>query len=217
VTSLTKDEARARADLLRVQSYDIELDLTGDDRHFGSRTTIRFECREPGAATFVDVAAQELRSATLNGAGLDPAAAQDKRLRLDGLQDENELVVDAVMTYSHDGEGLHRHVDPADDRSYLYAMSFLEAAPRWFACFDQPDLKAPVRFDVRCPDDWTVAGNGPATEVEPGHWQLARCSTTPNAASTNCIGCSRSATRGVSTTRRSCRSSTPARWRTRAA
>jgi aminopeptidase N len=172
VTSLTRDEACARADLLRVRSYDIELDLTGVDRHFGSRTTIRFECREPGAATFVDVAALGLHSVTLNGTSLDPAAS-DNRLELAGLQAENELVVDAVMTYSHDGEGLHRHVDPADDRSYLYAMSFLDAGPRWFASFDQPDLKAPVRFDVRCPRDWTVAGNGPASEVEPGRWQLA--------------------------------------------
>ena len=80
---------------------------------------------------------------------------------------ENELVVDAVMAYSGDGEGLHRHVDPADGRTYLYAMSFLDAAPRWFACFDQPDLKAPVELDVRCSAEWRVAGNGPATEVEP--------------------------------------------------
>ena len=41
-----------------------------------------------------------------------------------------------------DGEGMHRHVDPTDGRTYLYAMSFLDAAPRWFGCFDQPDLKA---------------------------------------------------------------------------
>ena len=33
------------------------------------------------------------------------------------------------MAYSTDGEGLHRHVDPADGQTYLYAMSFLDAGP----------------------------------------------------------------------------------------
>src|SRR3954454_22347991 len=52
-------------------------------------------------------------------------------------------------------------------------MSFLDAAPRWFACFDQPDLKAVVSLELRCPEDWVVSGNGPATCVAPGHWGRA--------------------------------------------
>jgi aminopeptidase N len=176
VTSLTQEAARRRADLVTVESYELELDLDAGEHHFGSRTTIRFHSASRGEPTFVDVAASELRSVTLNGAQLDPASCYDaagRRITIDGLQAENELVVDAVMTYSHDGEGLHRHTDPADGRTYLYAMSFLDAAPRWFACFDQPDLKAPVRAAVRCPTDWSVRGNGPATELEPGRWSIA--------------------------------------------
>ena len=171
MTSLTRDEARARGAAMNVQSYDVQLDLTQGERHFGSRTAVRFRYREPGEPTFVDVAAHELRAVTLNGDPLEPVA-DGNRLWFTPVQPQNEIVVDAVMSYSHDGEGLHRHVDPADGRTYVYAMSFLDAAPRWLACFDQPDLKAPVRFDVRCPEAWTVAGNGPATEVEPGHWRL---------------------------------------------
>src|SRR4051812_11823364 len=52
-------------------------------------------------------------------------------------------------------------------------MSFLDAAPRFFACFDQPDLKAPVALTVHCPEDWTVAGNGPATQTAAGEWEIA--------------------------------------------
>jgi aminopeptidase N len=176
VTSLTRVDAQARARLLDVEAYEVALDLTGGEHVFGSVTTVRFGCTEPGAATFVDVAAATLRSARLNGTELDVDAAYDpvaRRLRLDALAAGNELVVDAVMAYSHDGEGLHRHVDPADGRVYLYAMSFLDAAPRWFACFDQPDLKAPMSFEVRCPADWTVAGNGPARELGAGRWAIA--------------------------------------------
>ena len=77
------------------------------------------------------------------------------------------------MRYSGDGEGLHRHVDPADGQTYLYAMSFLDAAPRWYACFDQPDLKAGYDIEVHCPADWTVLGNSPAERIGDGHWRLA--------------------------------------------
>ena len=66
------------------------------------------------------------------------------------------------MAYSHDGEGLHRAVDPEDKQAYVYAMTFLDAAPRVFGCFDQPDLKAPYTMRVTAPDDWMVLGNGRA-------------------------------------------------------
>ncbi|GAB2475456.1 M1 family aminopeptidase [Jatrophihabitans fulvus] len=173
MTSLTHHDAVARAARLTVHGYDVRLDLTADTTTFTSRTTARFASRD-GLPVHLDVRPEQLRSATLDGrdvSGSFDAAAG--RLTLDPLPGgEHELVVDAVMEYSRDGEGLHRHVDPADGRTYLYAMSFLDAAPRWFACFDQPDLKAPVGLDVRCPSDWVVAGNGPATAVADGHWRI---------------------------------------------
>ena len=77
------------------------------------------------------------------------------------------------MRYSRDGEGRHRAVALEDDRAYVYAMSSLAAAPRIFACFDQPDLKAPYRVAVTAPPDWTVLGNGAAEQTAPGSWRLA--------------------------------------------
>jgi aminopeptidase N len=175
VTPLTRDAARARSAALQVRGYRLDLDLTSTVSYFGSRTTLQFDWRGPARPTFLDVAPHELRSVTLNGAALDLTTAFDapaRRLHLRPEPGPNEIVVDAAMAYSHDGEGLHRHLDPADGRTYLYAMSFLDAAPRWFACFDQPDLKAPVTIDVRCPPGWQVAGNGAATELAPGRWHL---------------------------------------------
>ena len=66
------------------------------------------------------------------------------------------------MAYSHDGQGLHRATDPADDLDYVYGHLFLDAAPSVYACFDQPDLKAPYDVTVHAPLDWTVLGNGAA-------------------------------------------------------
>ncbi|MVA76226.1 aminopeptidase N [Auraticoccus sp. F435] len=169
--SLRREEARERAALLSVHSVRVELDLrdarTADT--FTSTTTLHFSTGTGGATwrTFVDVSCVRLHRAVLNGVQLD-ADVVDGRLALDGDQLNNELVVEAEMAYSSDGEGLHRHVDPADGETYLYAMSFLDAAPRWFACFDQPDLKAPVTLLVHAPGTWRVLGNGPAVELAPG-------------------------------------------------
>ncbi|MFG1813816.1 aminopeptidase N [Kribbella sp. NPDC049174] len=169
--SLTVDGARTRAAALSVQSYDVDLDLTQGERTFGSTTTIRFTAAS--TTTWLDVKPDELVSVTLNGTTVDVAGLNDGRLELTGLQPDNELVVVASMLYSHDGEGLHRAVDAADGLVYTYAMSFLDAAPRIFACFDQPDLKAPYRMKVTAPPEWLVLGNGAATQVSPGRWELA--------------------------------------------
>jgi aminopeptidase N len=179
VPSLTRDEAAARADLLAVRSYDVDLDLTGagDGTRFESTVRISFTCGRPGAGTFVEMKDGTPREVTLNGGRVDPASLVDNRLPLTGLAADNELVVRATMAYSNTGEGLHRFVDPADDAVYLYAQSFLDDAQRIFACFDQPDLKAPVRLTVSAPPQWQVAGNGAGTQVSPGRWEFVETPT----------------------------------------
>ena len=72
-----------------------------------------------------------------------------------------EFVVEATMPFRNDGEGLHRSVDPADGRAYVYGMSFMDAAPTVFACFDQPDLKAPYTMHVTASADWLVSRQRP--------------------------------------------------------
>ncbi|MFC0532643.1 aminopeptidase N [Phytohabitans kaempferiae] len=158
--SLTRAEAAERAELLAVESYAVELDVTGGDERFRSTTTVRFRSARAGAATFVEVKPARLWSARLNGVDLDVATLDGNRLPLPALAEANELVVEAEMAYSNTGEGLHRFVDPADGETYLYAMSFLDDAERIFACFDQPDLKAPLALTVHAPEGWVVAANG---------------------------------------------------------
>lgn len=169
--SLQRTEAQHRAALLTVASYDVRLDLAASEETFGSVTTVRFTSR--GGATFLDLKPVAVNAIRLDGRPVDPDLLVSGRLPLDTTEGEHELVVDAVMPFRHDGEGLHRSVDPADGRHYVYGMSFMDAAPTIFACFDQPDLKAPYTFHVRAPEDWTVIGNGAATRVAPGEWELA--------------------------------------------
>jgi aminopeptidase N len=59
----TEAEARARAALLDVESYDLFLDLAADPDAVRSRTEIRFRCRQPGAATFADAVLRQVLAA----------------------------------------------------------------------------------------------------------------------------------------------------------
>jgi aminopeptidase N len=175
MTSLRHDEAVTRSELLRVESYDIDLDVSAvrERPHFTSETTVRFSCSEPGAATFVELKPVSVEEIRLNGTPVDPATLAGGRLPLIGVNASNELVVRATMAYSNSGEGLHRFTDPEDGEVYLYAQTCLDDAQRLFACFDQPDLKAPVRLSVTAPAEWTVWGNGEGTQVAPGRWEFA--------------------------------------------
>ncbi|RST13658.1 aminopeptidase N [Streptomyces sp. WAC05374] len=191
--NLSRDEARARAELLSVDGYEVALDLRSavgeseaERRTFRSVTTIRFRRTAPGSATFVDLIAPSVTSVTLNGRELDPAAVFDgSRIALDGLADENVLVVDAQCAYSRTGEGLHRFVDPEDGEVYLYTQYEPADARRVFANFEQPDLKAPYRFEVTAPEGWTVWSNGAEESREGGVWRFAE--TAPISTYITCV------------------------------
>ncbi|GAC1444929.1 MAG: aminopeptidase N [Mycobacteriales bacterium] len=154
--TLLRDEAQARAALIEVRSYDVDLDLTAE-ADFGSEVLIRFSCRTPGASSFVELDGT-LLSATLNGRELG-TARDGNRITLDDLHPDNELRVVARCQWSHTGEGLHRFTDPADGRVYLWGQSATADAQRMFACFDQPDLKATFGLTVTALPDWVVIAN----------------------------------------------------------
>lgn len=172
--NLSRDEARKRAELLTVDGYEVALDLRsavgepgGDEgeagpRTFRSQTTIRFRAAHAGVPTFADLLAPSVNAVTLNGKPLDPAVVFDgSRVALDDLAEgDNVLVVDAQCAYSRTGEGMHRFVDPEDGEVYLYTQYEPADARRVFANFEQPDLKAPFRFEVTAPEGWTVWSNG---------------------------------------------------------
>ena len=173
MTNLTRSEAGARSALIDVTGYRVELDLAQGPATFESCSTVRFTCAQQGASTFLDVKPYRLHRVTLNGVLVDLAGFDGERVGLTSLALQNEVVVTATMSYSNDGQGLHRAVDSADGLHYVYGHSFLDAAPRVFGCFDQPDLKAPYDVSVTAPPEWIVLGNGAATRTGEGSWVLA--------------------------------------------
>nr|WP_202501890.1 aminopeptidase N [Streptomyces sp. SID5785] len=171
---MTREEAQQRAKLLTVDSYEIDLDLSGaqEGGTFRSVTTVRFESAEAHAETFIDLIADAVHEVVLNGHALDAAAVfRDSRIALKRLESgPNELKVVADCAYTNTGEGLHRFVDPVDQQAYLYTQFEVPDARRVFASFEQPDLKATFQFTVKAPAGWTVISNAPTPEPKDDLW-----------------------------------------------
>ena len=176
--NLTRDEAQRRSKLISTEAYAILFDLSGrevarPEEHFVSTSTIRFTAREPGSL-HVDLIADEVREATLDGRPLDPASYAGARLGFSVEAGDHELTVTAVVRYSRSGEGLHRFVDPADGRIYLYTQFEAADARRAYACFEQPDLKARFSIAVIAPADWLAVSAGPPVQRTPAGDGLLR-------------------------------------------
>ncbi|MDT7580148.1 MAG: aminopeptidase, partial [Pseudonocardiales bacterium] len=183
VTNLTHAECRRRAAAVSVESYRIELDLSGAadpaTAVFRSRSTIVLTARTE--ATWVDVIADRVVSARLNGRELDVSGHDGARLPVSGLAPgENELLVEADCRYSRSGEGLHRFTDPADGATYLYTHFEPTDARRVFAHFEQPDLKARFTFMVTAPREWRIlSGQAEASRTEDGDTATVTFAPTP--------------------------------------
>ena len=164
IADLTREEAHERAELLAVQSYDVELDFTRGDQVFGSTCVARFACARAGAETVVDIVAERIHEATLNGEPVDLSGYADGRLPLTGLAADNILIVTADFAYTNECIGVHRAVDHADGKVYLYTSLCPAETRRVFANFDQPDLKAAFAYSVTAPDHWLVLSNSATPE-----------------------------------------------------
>lgn len=161
--NLTHEEAALRASTISVDSYDVHIDLThakSDLETYPVATTIRFSASK-GASTFIDYIHQSLESVKLNGLTLPlDQAVQGSRILLPQLEEHNTLSIKGRSYFSRSGEGLHRYLDPADGRIYLYTQYEPADCRRVFPNFEQPDLKAVFNFRITAPKNWVVSSNG---------------------------------------------------------
>ncbi|RVW07266.1 aminopeptidase N [Prescottella agglutinans] len=167
IANLTRAETAARSAAVTVRSYRVELDVSAapDPSEAGFLTTTTVEFDATAADTWLDFIGLEIRSVIVNGQFVD-VEYDGARVALHGLRRSNTVVVSAVGQYSRSGEGLHRFHDPVDGQTYLYTQYEPSDARRVFACFEQPDMKAPFTFAVTAPTGWEVTSNRPAAVIE---------------------------------------------------
>src|SRR3954453_15347188 len=142
--SLTRDEAEERGRLVTVDRYDIDVDMTGllDGPVWRVTAAGGGPRGPPRGRTCVDCGERVL-SATLNGVEIPADRVGEARIQLHDLAEENVLVVSCEQTDTASQQGVQRSVDPSDKEVYVWTSFEPDDARMCWACFDQPDLKAP--------------------------------------------------------------------------
>lgn len=182
---LTRDEAYARAELIDIESYEIELDLSNamelDEPTYPVTTTITFAASTVGSDTFLNYLGDSVESVLLNGRALDTSQVVGAaRIALSGLAADNQVVIRSHSIYSRSGEGLHRFLDPVDGQVYLYSQFEPADARRVYPNMEQPDLKAAFHISMIGPSTWTLASNGAEKHREELDGGLARVHFEPS-------------------------------------
>ena len=179
-TNISRIEAAERAAHLRVDGYNVTLDVTGGAETFYSKSEVNFSCDTPGYSTFIDACGRSVISATLNGAAVDTTNFDGQSIFLNNLAAENHLIIEIEGIYSKSGEGLQRSVDPSDGEIYLYSQGETADIRSMFPCFDQPSLKGTFTLTVTTPGHWAAISNNPVESAEMiGEKKIWRFSTTP--------------------------------------
>jgi aminopeptidase N len=164
---LTRAAAAARTARLSNLAYTLDMHLTGEPT-FAGDTTVAFDLSDAGSPLTLDLDKATIGKLVVNGHALTPdyndwfitlPAASLKKGR-------NTVEVAYTRAHSTNGEGLHRYVDKADGRVYLYTHFEPAAAHQMFPTFDQPDPKATYTLRATAPKDWVVISSTPEAKVE---------------------------------------------------
>ncbi|MCJ0905602.1 aminopeptidase N [Rhodococcus sp. ARC_M6] len=158
--NLSRSEVAGRSSAVSVTGYRVELDLRSatDAAVATFRSVTTLEMQSTTDSTWLDFIGAAVESVELNGRRI-PFEYDGARIRLSGISGSSVIRVSALAEYSRSGEGLHRFVDDADGQTYLYTQYEPADARRVFACFEQPDMKAPFTFVVTAPNSWEVLSN----------------------------------------------------------
>ena len=148
--SLTQQEAEQRAALLEVSAT---TSPSTSPTCRGHRRALRLHghlhaAASPAPSTFLDCCA-DVVTATLNGEPLAPA--EDGRIALPDLRADNVLVVESVQATPPTARACTRPSTRPTARSTSGCPSSPTRPAQVWACFDQPDLKAPHAFTVTAP------------------------------------------------------------------
>ncbi|MGV7210775.1 aminopeptidase N [Oxalobacteraceae bacterium A2-2] len=155
---LSQADAAARAQRVSNVAYELQFALTGKESFSGS-TTLSFDLSDASQPLTVDLDKATIRSLSVNGKAVTPQYNQwfITLAPADLKAGRNSVTVVYERLHSTNGEGLHRMVDPVDQRVYTYTHFEPAAAHQMFPVFDQPDLKATYRITVTTPADWVVS------------------------------------------------------------
>lgn len=155
---LSQAEASARKARVSQIAYVLDIDLVTLGDAYQGVVAVEFQLTDNAAPLEIDFTGGSVSAVVVNGQALAadyngffitlPASAL--------IAGSNTVTINYRHPFDQDGTGLHRFVDPEDNRTYLYTYLWPYYSNRLFPNFDQPNLKATYELTVRAANDWQV-------------------------------------------------------------
>ncbi len=155
---VSRELAEHRAATLSAIRYSLDLSVpAGRDAAVEGQVVIKFRLEERGPVILDFANTATVRAVRVGHSGIRAGFENGHIIIPAGplVEGENEVRVDFVA-----GDGpLNRRDD------FLYTLFVPDRAHEAFPCFDQPDLKAPLRLTLTVPSEWKAVANGEAADV----------------------------------------------------
>ncbi len=178
--NLTRKLAKQRKGQVEKVSYDLWVKLSPKQEGFQGRVVMDVRLSRTDLPLSVDFQGK-LTEVSVNGRVVAPKVREGSfDLPARALARESRIEVVYAASYNNEGHGVQRSLDPEDGREYI-ATDFEPYYAHWlFPCFDQPDLKAPLRLRVQAPSSWKLVGNALAEKrTIKGEEQTVEFAATP--------------------------------------
>ncbi len=119
---------------------------------------------------FLDFQGKTVTAVHMNGKEIDPSSVfGHQRVKIPAAHQlvgkVNSIEISFLNEYTKNGQGPHMFEDPQDKEHYLYTQFESFFAHKMFPCFDQPSIKAVLRFIVVAPTKWVVVANEYEEEI----------------------------------------------------
>ena len=150
-------EAQARDAQVSDVRYELFL-ILGRDNKYSGKVIIDFMLSDSQEDLFIDFQGLQVSSVLVNIALMDSSEVNFSGHRVHipasllNKQKMNQVVIFFENEYVHNSAGLHQYVDPVDNQMYFYSHLEPFFCHRWFPCFDQPSIRAPLKMRVITPD-----------------------------------------------------------------
>ncbi|MDR6938781.1 aminopeptidase N [Arcanobacterium hippocoleae] len=167
--NLTREIAQYRSELLKIEKYKIELDVSeAQSKSDNFTVTSQISLIQLHEGSFhIDFIGDSVQAVCIDDQEID-FQYDGARITFAALTPgAHEIMIAAKGKYSTSGEGLHRFRDPLDSETYLYTQFEPADARRVFPNFEQPDLKAEFAIAITAPAAWTVLSNGAEIHSQP--------------------------------------------------
>ena len=158
---ISRELADRRSATLSDIRYAIVLDLTQRDLAAGA-VAMTFRRSAGAGDLIVDFRGPNLTGVRANGRPVEGFVWRDGHFVVPArylVAGANRLDAKFTTPIAASGASIIRFDDKSDGATYLYTLLVPSDANLLFPCFDQPNLKARIRWTLRVPPDWYVLAN----------------------------------------------------------